>query len=52
MNIFKNNLLELNDNAQMIFITSSSAALEILFDGCDTVEQINRKADELIDLIF
>lgn len=52
MNIFKNNLLELNDNAQMIFITSSAAALEILFDGCDTVEQINRKADELIDLIF
>lgn len=52
MNIFKDNLMALNDNAQMIFITSSAAALEILFDGCDTIEKINKKADELIGLIF
>lgn len=52
MNIFKNNLLELNDNAQTIYSIASAAALEILFDGCDTVEKINRKSDELIDLIF
>ena len=52
MNIFKSNLLELNDNAQTIYSIASAAALELLFEGCETIEQINRKADELIELII
>ena len=52
MNILSINILELDDNAQKIIMTSSAAALEILFEGCDTVEKINRTADQLVAELF
>lgn len=52
MNIASINILELGDNAQTIYSIASTVALELLFEGCETIEQINRKADELIELIF
>lgn len=47
----KTDIRNFNNNAQKIIAGSDNEALKDLFAGCETVEDVNAAADELINVI-
>lgn len=51
IDFIKTDIRNFNEAAQKIIAGSDNEALKDLFSGCETIEDVNAAADDLIDLI-
>lgn len=51
IDFIKTDIRNFNEAAQKIIARSDNEALKDLFSGCETIEDVNAAADDLIDLI-